>query len=1454
MVLRGPRTPSRLELWRGVDRLGAVALVCLASLTLTTNARAQWTELGPYTSTSTVPNEVNGLINTNTLAFGMPAQGDPVYGAINTVLQSQTDPNTYWIGAVGGGIWMTTNAGRTWSPTSDNQLSLAIGALALDSTDQTGKTLYAGTGQFSNYLDPYLNPGAKTLAGLLKSTDGGASWSRVASTGLAIYSLDSNGNRSVVTAGLPSIDGVIASGSNLLVAAYQPYGTLAAGGLFRSTDGGAIFTLVPGFGTGVSDLVSSTVNGQNVILAARVSEPHTSSTGILYSADGGATWSSILNSSSPIANGGVAFGSPTSYENVKVAAGAGGSLFVAVANLQGNVSRLYYTPSFTPGQTPVWYDLGQPKVQDQGHSFTLDGGEFKQASTNFTLVADPNQKGVAYLAGSGYFAPEAATEVAAFFRVNVDGSFAATYTSLVGSGSFPPASPHSDARSLYFNSSGQLVTSDDGGIYIANSPQTTPTWSAFGGVAADGSPIRVIEAYQAVIDPATGRVAVANQDNGISLSQSPTTAPWQNLVGGDGFSVGVNAKTNGPSIFYGTGDSEYLSRVLANTQLSAANSPTLLELDVQKAGQTFYTYEGNAAPAGIVLGVNHEDPTKLLFRSSRLYTWQDPQNLSPNATNIILTDISSGTLFGTDAWAESVAYGTKDAPDAVLAGGPLPGNGSSGVYLRTQQQADANQLVGPGNLVTSYTGFDPTNVLFDPRTQQRFFIADSANVYGTQDLGAHMTTLTLPSNFESPNGLAYILSNGVDALVVGGARNTSSPIGGVIATLDPFDGTNTIWQTLVSGLPNSIVQGLSYNANIDTLVAATLGRGVWILYDVTSNFATASVLQFGLANNDSHPDASLLTDGTVGSRPLIKYGTGTLTISGDATYSGGTTVNGGTLEVDGTLSDTSSVTVNSGGLLSGSGTVDPLVVSINSGAAFAPGATGVPGTSMTIVGNLAFQSGALYLVQLDAAKSTFANVTGSAALGGTALAAFAWGIAVPAHQYVILQSTGLNGTTFASLATQNLPSNFNANLGYTADDVLLNMTAALGAGAGLNGNQQSVANGLNNFYNSDGVLPANFAGLFGLSATGLANTLSQLSGEVAADAEHGSFNLMTEFLNLLLEPSSGGGSPSSGAATAFAPEQDGSLPSDVALAYARILKAPSSTLPAASRGGTSRASVDRRWTAWGSGFGGTSVSSGNAATGSNDVTANDYGFAAGMDYRTTPDFIYGFGLAGGGTNWNLAQSLGGGRSDTFTAGVYAKAHAGPAYLSAALAFANHWFTTDRTALGDQLRASFAGQSYAARFEGGYRYAVPIAGAIVGVTPYAALQAQDFHTPGYTEIDLTGGGFGLSYASMNATDTRSEVGSRFDNLKVLYGMPLVLRGRLAWAHDWISNPALGAVFQALPGSNFVVNGATPPKNSALTTAAAELHLTADWTAIAKFDGEFGSGARTYAGTGTLRYTW
>jgi outer membrane autotransporter protein len=187
-----------------------------------------------------------------------------------------------------------------------------------------------------------------------------------------------------------------------------------------------------------------------------------------------------------------------------------------------------------------------------------------------------------------------------------------------------------------------------------------------------------------------------------------------------------------------------------------------------------------------------------------------------------------------------------------------------------------------------------------------------------------------------------------------------------------------------------------------------------------------------------------------------------------------------------------------------------------------------------------------------------------------------------------------------------------------------------------------------------------------------------------------------------------------------------------------------------------------------------------------------------------------------------------------------------------LAFTNHWMSTDRFAFaGDHLSASFNAQSFGGRIESGYRFAT-IYG---GLTPYAAIQAQNFHTPTYNETDLTNGGFALGFNSRNATDTRSELGGRFDHLLLLNPeAALTLRSRVAWAHDWISDPSLAAAFQTLPGASFIVNGATPAKNSALTSAGAELRLANGVVLLAKFDGEFAHHASTYAGTGTVRYTW
>ena len=558
----------------------------------------------------------------------------------------------------------------------------------------------------------------------------------------------------------------------------------------------------------------------------------------------------------------------------------------------------------------------------------------------------------------------------------------------------------------------------------------------------------------------------------------------------------------------------------------------------------------------------------------------------------------------------------------------------------------------------------------------------------------------------------------------------------------------------------------------------------------------------------------------------------------------------GTWTVSNTFGLSQAWNVN-GGTLAGTGSLNS--VNVNNGGTLEPGAIGQPGTFMTINGNLAFQSGAIYLINIDGTTASRANVSGAVTLNGALDVILQSGSYSGKTVYDILDPTSISGR-FASFTIVNTPG-FSGNLTYTSTGVFLNLTANVGAGGGLNTNQQNVANGINNFFNGGGTLPASFFPLFAAASNSLGNTLTQLSGEVAIGAEVSAFQLTNEFLNLMLDPFVSGrgyapGATGGGGALGFAPDEQTSLPSDVALAYASILgKAPPQ-------------SFDQRWSAWGAAFGGSSTTSGDPTVGSHDVTTGTYGFAAGMDYHVSPSTIVGFALAGAGTNWGLSNGLGSGYSDALQVGTYGITWFGPAYLAGALSFTNHWFTTNRSALGDQLTSNFVGQSYGARFEGGYRFTLSLPspasggglGWGLGVTPYGALQAQDFQTPSYSESDTTGGGFGLSYNAMNATDVRTELGARFDDPTLLYGKPLILFGRVAWAHDFVSNPALSAAFESLPGSTFTVNGAPIPNDSALTTAGAQFFLASNWSLIAKFDGEFANGSQTYGGSGTLRYTW
>ncbi|MCK1294375.1 autotransporter domain-containing protein [Bradyrhizobium sp. 30] len=667
---------------------------------------------------------------------------------------------------------------------------------------------------------------------------------------------------------------------------------------------------------------------------------------------------------------------------------------------------------------------------------------------------------------------------------------------------------------------------------------------------------------------------------------------------------------------------------------------------------------------------------------------------------------------------------------------------------------------------------------------------------GDSGFGIDVSSFTT-TNHVVNTGTITVGAGGVGISVSGGANVFNSgninAAAGIAAIEFCVCGPNT----LTLG-PGSIINGLVLGTGVDTFQLGGIGKDTFNLDLI------GPLLQYDGFSTFNKVDNSTWTVTGTGNQDWNVLG-GTLTLAG--------TING-------------NVSVAAGGTFGGVGTVGSSI-SVNGGT-LAPGS---PTGTLNVSGDLSFTSASHYMVQVSGTSNGVAVVTGTATLAGATV------VVVPtdsiAKHYTILNAGTLPDSFNPVVA--GLSSNLHATLSYDPNNVFLDL--ALGYGGGLNINQQNVANILTHYFDNTGSLPVVLANL---SPTGL----TQASGESGTGSQQTTFNAMNQFIGLLTDVFSAGRGGAPGA-TPYADETN-------ATAYAATRKNASDALASIYRKAPPL-TFEQRWDVWAAGYGGSQATGGNAALGSNNATSSVYGTAVGLDYRFSPSTIVGFALAGGGTGFNVT-GLGWGRSDLFQAGAFVRHNAGPAYVTAALAYGWQDVTTNRivTAAGvDQLRAQFNANALSGRVEGGYRYAWQW----IGLTPYAALQATVFSLPSYSEFAVVGSNvFALNYAAKDVTSTRTELGLRADKSFAAAGGLITLRGRVAWAHDYNPDRTIGAVFQTLPGSAFVVNGAAQAHDSALTTAAVQMSWMNGWSASATFEGEFSNVTRSYAGKGVVRYAW
>jgi photosystem II stability/assembly factor-like uncharacterized protein len=203
-------------------------------------------------------------------------------GRVNGVSGVPGQPDTYYFGSVGGGVWKTTNAGRTWNPIFDSQPVASIGAVAV--APSNANIVYVGTGESD--MRSQISYGN----GMYKSIDAGKNWTHLGLVDTRQIA------RVIIDPRNPDVVFVAALG--------HAYGANPDRGIYRSRDGGATWqkVLFKGNDIGAVDVAFDPSNSQTVYASLwntrrppwSIYPPsYGSGSGLYKSTDGGANWQAL---------------------------------------------------------------------------------------------------------------------------------------------------------------------------------------------------------------------------------------------------------------------------------------------------------------------------------------------------------------------------------------------------------------------------------------------------------------------------------------------------------------------------------------------------------------------------------------------------------------------------------------------------------------------------------------------------------------------------------------------------------------------------------------------------------------------------------------------------------------------------------------------------------------------------------------------------------------------------------------------------------------------------------------------------------------------------------------------------------------------------------------------------------------------------------------------------------
>jgi hypothetical protein len=874
-------------------------------LALTRRAQSAWTNVKARAATKGIlaPDVLGAwtLVGPSIANFPdvLTFSGAP-YTASGRVTALAIDPNCSprscraWAAAAGGGVWRTTNAlsnsGVSWTFVSGSFVTNAVGTLTYDAA--TG-ALYAGTGE------PNASGDSEAGFGIYKSMDGGNTWTHLAANTSVPVMTTSCGDAPAYTG--PAFDGraissIVLRGSTMYVGSTRAVRgvssvtgggvSLAPGlppyGLWKSTDGGASFTLLnaegiclnptlPGdagkiqssFGSirGVNDVEFDPNYATNTTLyAAAFPAIDATRGGVWRSTDDGSNWTQIKTALNPGLN--------TDRAEFSVTPISGGftRMYVGDGNDGTNPARFYRSDDVATG-SPTFIDLTTSQNADYCTG---------QCWYDNVVYSPPGKPDVVYLGGSySYGSYGLATNGRAFIRSANAGALFTDMTWDATTNPLPPGQccatgnttaangQHPDSHAIAeVPGTDSAIFGTDGGLMRSS--------GVFADISSQCASRGLGDADLALCQQLLSAVPtfLYNLNKGLSTLQfqslSVAADDAKHLQGGtqdNGTFETTGSKVTWPQIIYGDGGQS--------------------GFNVGNSAQRFNTFFANYTDANFQNG----DPLKWVVISGPLF-----QDSSLFYKPIIADPVVSGTIFvglrgiwRTQDWGGNQAFLEANCPefttsgadpncgDFVILGGPI-GPASPSRLTGTFYGADRTL----GNVCAVERTPSDTSTLWAATTTGRVFISKNADAAATSVSYTRLDSLASndPNRFVSgiyvdpANAnhawICYSSYSSLDPTAPGHVFSvTYDPIGGT-ATWTNLDGSGATsfpdfpatdivhdsngdlyvsndwgvlrrangssdWVVAGSGLPQVEVAGLTIIPSARKLYAATHGRSAWLL-------------------------------------------------------------------------------------------------------------------------------------------------------------------------------------------------------------------------------------------------------------------------------------------------------------------------------------------------------------------------------------------------------------------------------------------------------------------------------------------------------------------------------------------------------------------------------------------------------------------------------------------------